>query len=86
MAIGNIVGSNIFNILAVLAIPCVIAPTRVDPEVLWRDYALMLILTLLLIAFAYSGRSDASISRLKGAFLISIWLGYLVFLYNSALG
>jgi cation:H+ antiporter len=41
LAIGNIVGSNIFNILAVFSIPCLLGPTEIDPSILWRDYALM---------------------------------------------
>ena len=86
MAIGNIVGSNIFNILAVLSIPCVIPPTAIDPSVLWRDYPVMLGLTMLLILFAYQTKGEGSISRLKGGFLLTIWLGYIAYLYTSALG
>jgi len=84
MAIGNIVGSNIFNILAVLSIPCVLSPTSVGVEVLYRDYALMLLLTLLLVAFAYQSKKEASISRLKASGLIGLWVGYLFYLYHSA--
>lgn len=86
LAIGNIVGSNIFNILAVLSIPGVIAPTSVDAELLWRDYATMLLLTMLLVTFAYQSKVEASISRLKGVLLLSIWIGYLVYLTRSVTG
>lgn len=86
LAIGNIVGSNIFNILAVLSIPGVIAPTSVDAELLWRDYATMLLLTMLLVTFAYQSKVEASISRLKGVLLLSIWIGYLVYLSRSVTG
>jgi len=41
LAMRNIVGSNIFNILAVLSTPCVIAPTEVGSDLLWRDYAVI---------------------------------------------
>jgi len=85
MAIGNIVGSNIFNILAVLSIPCIIAPTAISSELLWRDYALMLTLTMLLVAFSYRPRGGASIGRIKGAALISIYLSYITYLYFSTL-
>ncbi len=85
MAIGNIVGSNIFNILAVLSIPCVFAPTDVGPQLLSRDFATMFLLTMLLIVFAYTGKNgDASISRIKGGLLVAIWVGYLVVLYHAA--
>jgi len=86
MAIGNIIGSNIFNILAVLAIPSIVSPTSVDSELLTRDYVLMLGLTMLLVLFAYQSKLGGSIGRLKGVFLLCIWVGYLVFLYNSATG
>ena len=86
LAIGNIVGSNIFNILAVLSIPCIVAPTSIEVEFLWRDYATMLLLTMLLVFFAYQSKVQASINRFKGVLLLSIWVGYLVFLYQSAIG
>jgi len=86
LAIGNIVGSNIFNILAVLAIPSIVSPTSVDSELLTRDYVVMLGLTMLLVLFAYQSKPGGRIGRLKGVFLLCIWVGYLVFLYNSATG
>jgi cation:H+ antiporter len=85
LAIGNIVGSNIFNILLVLAIPGLISPTMLASEVLWRDYLLMLMMTLLLVLFAYGVRSKAKITRLEGGFLSLIWIAYLTSLYHSSL-
>jgi cation:H+ antiporter len=84
LAIGNIVGSNIFNILAVLSIPCVLAPTEIEPLVLWRDYGLMLALTLALVVFAYGIGKDRGINRWKGGALLAVWLGYMFTLYISA--
>lgn len=86
LAIGNIVGSNIFNILAVLAIPCIVAPAKFGPEIFWRDYLLMLMMTALLILFAYGVHSKATITRLEGGFLLMVWVAYLITLYNSAQG
>ena len=86
MAIGNIVGSNIFNILAVLAIPCVISPSVVDSSLLTRDYIVMLGFTMLLVVFAYQSKLGGSISRLKGVFLIGLWICYLIFLHHTATG
>lgn len=83
MAIGNIVGSNIFNILAVLSIPCVIAPTEIGSEILWRDYAVMLGLTMLLVVFAYTAKGGTSISRFRGGLMFSIYLVYVIYLYYS---
>lgn len=85
LAIGNIVGSNIFNILAVLSIPCVLSPKQFAPELLWRDYGMMLGLTLVLVLFAYGISVKARIGRLEGVFLLVAWFAYLVSLYRSTL-
>lgn len=85
LAIGNIIGSNVFNILAVLAIPCFLAPTPIPPELFWRDYALMLTMTLILIFTAYGFSRKAKITRLEGGIMFFIWLSYLVYLYHSTL-
>ena len=84
-AIGNIIGSNIFNILAVLAIPAIISPSDLMPLTLWRDYAVMLGLTLALVVFAYGLRGDSSITRFKGFLLFMVWLSYITYLYQTAL-
>jgi len=85
MAIGNIVGSNIFNLLAVLAIPCLVAPTEVEFELLWRDYAVMFGLTLMLVVFALLGRGRAGITRPRAAVLLAVWFAYLALLYQNTL-
>ncbi len=85
LAIGNIIGSNIFNILAVLAIPAILAPSDLMPLTLWRDYALMLGMTLTLVVFAYGIRGESSISRFKGFLLFMAWLSYIIYLYQTAL-
>jgi cation:H+ antiporter len=85
LAIGNIIGSNIFNILAVLAIPAIFSPSDLTPLTLWRDYAVMLGLTLVLVVFAYGIRGDSLITRFKGFLLFMVWLGYIIYLYQTAL-
>lgn len=81
LAIGNVVGSNIFNLLAVMAVPGIISPLTIDSIVLLRDYGVMLALTLALIAFAML-QKPASISRVEGGLLAGVYAGYLVLLYN----
>lgn len=81
LAIGNIVGSNLFNLLAVLAIPGILAPAAVENAVLLRDYPLMLGLTVLLFILALTrGRKDGQIRRWQGALLLSLFAGYLALL------
>ncbi len=85
LAIGNIIGSNILNILAVLSIPAIFASSTLTPLTLWRDFALMLGMTLLLVVFAYGKGGNHLISRFKGLLLFIIWLGYITYLYQTAL-
>ena len=86
LAIGNVVGSNIFNMLAVLSIPCLLSPTAVSAELLWRDYALMFLMTSLLVLFAFGILGRPQINRYEGGLLFGGWVIYLISLYTSALG
>ena len=76
IAIGNVVGSNILNILAVLSLPGLITPTVMENVALWRDCGMMLALTLLLALFAYAVNTRPVITRFEGAVLLLAWLGY----------
>ena len=84
MAIGNVVGSNILNILAVLAIPALMDPRHIEPVVLWRDYGMMVALTALLILFAYGIGSRSVITRFEGVVLVAAWIGFTGLLYRQA--
>ncbi len=77
LAVGNVVGSNLFNLLAVMAMPGLITHTPVPAAVLWRDYPLMAALTLLLwlIAFSFVSRRP-HINRAEGLLLVAGFAGY----------
>jgi cation:H+ antiporter len=84
IAIGNVVGSNILNILAVLAVPGLLNPTTIDHAFLWRDCGVMLALTLMLAFFAYGIGSKPVITRFEGAVMLTAWLGYNLLLVQQA--
>ena len=84
IAIGNIVGSNILNILAVLAVPALISTTGLDFSALWRDSGMMLALTLMLALFAYGMNSLAVITRFEGRVMLLAWIGYNLLLIQQA--
>lgn len=84
IAIGNVVGSNIFNLLAVMPIPGLVATTEIAPEVLWRDYGAMLGLTLLLIGFIYAFDRKGRIGRSAGSVLLLGYFSYLGLLLVQA--
>jgi cation:H+ antiporter len=73
MVIGNIIGSNLFNTLAVLAIPGLIHPSNTPVEIINRDYPIMLLLTVLLFIIAYKFNKKHVISRFGGAILITVF-------------
>lgn len=83
IALGNVIGSNLFNVLGVLGLPGLIAPGPVPHAVLTRDYPLMLALTLLLFVFAY-GRQPRCINRAEGGVLLGVFIGYECWLYWTA--
>lgn len=83
IALGNIVGSNIFNIAAVMAVPGLLAPIELEPIVLLRDYGMTLGLTLLLVLLALF-QKPANISRAEGGLLLTAYAGYLALLYNMS--
>ncbi|WP_018140184.1 calcium/sodium antiporter [Thioalkalivibrio sp. ALJ7] len=82
LAIGNVVGSNLFNLLAVLAVPALIAPLAIDADVLARDYPVMLALTVALFLIAVGRRGQ--ILRWQGALLLVAFASYLVYLGITA--
>jgi cation:H+ antiporter len=73
MIIGNIIGSNLFNSLGVLAIPGLILPFQIPSEVMSRDYIYMLIFTLLILIFSLKLR----INRFGGLILLTLLASYL---------
>jgi cation:H+ antiporter len=75
LALGNVVGSNIFNILAILGITALIVPIPVDPRFLTTDVPVMLVVTLALLALVVL---RGQISRLAGVAMLSGYAAYLV--------
>lgn len=80
MAIGNIIGSNMFNLLAVMALPGLIRPFELDPVVLHRDYPVMLAFTIALFFMAYGFRGPGSINRYEGGVLLAGFTAYMTWL------
>ena len=85
IAIGNVVGSNILNILAVLAVPGFVTVVEMEPVALWRDCGMMAALTLLLALFAYGINSRAVITRFEGAVMLLAWVGYNALLVQQSM-
>lgn len=86
LAIGNIVGSNIFNILAGLSVSGFIYPMEVKEELLVRDIPLMGILTVGFLLVSFSPKGDAKINRIEGFIFLSIFACYITTLVLESTG
>ncbi|MDC9719946.1 MAG: calcium/sodium antiporter [Gammaproteobacteria bacterium] len=84
IALGNIIGSNIFNLLGVMAIPALISPVVIEADALWRDYGLMLALTLFILVLGFKARRGGTITRIIGGLLLLIYVMYMLLLYTNA--
>lgn len=80
MAVGNIIGSNIFNILAVMGIPAILAPSGINPLAMERDFYVTLALSVLLFFFAVG--KARTINRWEGIGFLACFVGYQGYLFT----
>ena len=84
LAIGTVIGSNMFNILGVLGIAATISPVHVDELMLKQDFPVMFLLTVLLFFMAYGISGPGRISRNSGGLLLAIYCCYQVLVWITA--
>ena len=85
IALGNVIGSNLFNTLAVVGIAAAIEPMAVDAVVLSRDWTLMAILTAALFVMGYGYNKQGRINRLEGGALLLVFTGYTGYLISTVI-
>ena len=85
IALGNVIGSNLFNTLAVVGIAAAIEPMAVDAVVLTRDWTLMAVLTAALFVMGYGYKKQGRINRLEGAVLLAVFIGYTGYLVSTVM-
>ena len=85
IALGNIIGSNMFNTLGVLGVTGLIHPTLLTDGVLSRDLPIMAGLTIIMFIMAFGRKTVGQITRTEGAILLAIFAAYEVILYFSAI-
>ena len=83
LAIGNIVGSNIFNLLAVIGVAATIAPTAISPSVLSLHIFVMVAFTLVLFAMTYDYDDKGEMSRLEGGALLVAYVAYIGYVFSG---
>lgn len=84
IALGNVVGSNIFNTLAVVGASALIRPIPVTPEVLTRDMVVLTIITATLFVIGLAGRKNPQVSRFVGVLFIVGYTAYTLLLISQA--
>ena len=86
MALGNIIGSNLFNTLGVVGLAAIIHPLDVDPDILSRDFLAMALITVLLLVLAVVAYNrSGSLGKGGGLVLMASFIGYTGWLISSAL-
>jgi cation:H+ antiporter len=86
LALGNIVGSNLFNTLAVVGIAGMIAPITVAEEVLTRDWPVMLAVTFGLFIMAYGFKKQGHLTHWEGSVLLASYVAYTGWLIYVVVG
>lgn len=86
IAVGNVLGSNMFNLLAVLGMPGLIHPSVTPEAVLIRDFPAMIGLTVALFIMGYGFLKPGHITRSEGGLLLLGYLAYLGILYYDTIG
>ena len=86
IAIGNVIGSNMFNLLPVLGLPGLIAPGIVPSEAFSRDYLVMALMSIALLVMALGMRRPSRVGRVEGGTLFIAFCSYQSMLYVTASG
>ena len=84
IALGNVIGSNMFNILGVLAVPALLHPSPLEPGVMSRDFPVMIGLSIVLFGVASGRRRERRITRVEGTGLLLAFAAYQWLLYVTS--
>jgi len=85
LAIGNVIGSNLFNSLAVIGLPALFTPFAINPSARNRDLVVVIGLTLLLLLMSrFPGAAPRQLTRVKGLLLLLAFVIYQLYLYYEA--
>lgn len=84
VAFGNVVGSNIFNMLPILGISAMVFPLTVNKDLLKRDFPIALLTVLILIPMFFFGGSGNQITRIEGLIIVLFFIAFLYILFDHA--
>lgn len=81
LALGNVLGAVIFNLMAVVGISALIQPMAAEHDLLHRDIAVLSVVTVLVCMFCLDRKPPLRISRGEGAALLAVYVGYVLILF-----
>ena len=81
LALGNVIGANILNLLLVLGVSSWVGPLKIDPQTIILTMPLMLLITLLMFLFL---RTKLELNRVEGLGLFALYTGYIFYLFKYA--
>jgi cation:H+ antiporter len=84
IALGNVIGSNMFNVLGVISVPGLLHPSALDAEVLTRDFPVMVGLSVVLLGVAVGWRRNGRINRIEGGGLLLAFGAYQSLLFFTS--
>lgn len=88
IAIGNVVGSNIFNVFVILGLSAVVYPISIQSNTVWKEIPLSLLAALVLLVsvndFYFDGQSVSSLNRIDGFIHLSFFIIFLYYSFYSA--
>lgn len=82
LCVGNIIGSNIFCLLGILPLPALVTFDSIATENLWREFSVMIVMTLLFWIFAAKFDNNKQINRIEGGTLLLSFCVYIVSLFH----
>lgn len=86
IALGNVIGSNMFNTLVVVGLAGVIHPLSLEKDLLYRDVTTMTVMTIALVVLGYGFKGQGRINRVEGSLLLTSYFAYTTYLVLDSLG
>ena len=86
IALGNVIGSNMFNTLVVVGLAGVIHPLSLEKDLLYRDVTTMTVMTIALVVLGYGFKGQGRINRVEGGLLFTSYFVYTTYLVLDSLG
>jgi cation:H+ antiporter len=83
LALGNVIGSNLFNTLGVIGLAGVISPAAISTDLVMRDIPVVFLFAAALVVFAVWPLGKGKVTRIEGALLVAAYLAYMTVIFAT---